>query len=519
MGESPLRKVLFISADQWQGDCLSAVGHKVVRTPNIDALAADGVLFRNHYCQASPCGPSRTSMLTGMYLMNHRSGRNGTPLDARHTNLALEARKAGYDPTLFGYTDTSVDPRRYPPGDPAVRTYEGVLPGMTVGLLLPDHMAPWIADLKAKGYPVTGRHDVYQPVASYPGAEGRGHSYRPPVFKAEDSETQFLADALLRHLSTRRDQNWFVHPVFLRPHPPVIAPEPYNRMYDPAEVDLPVRAESPETEAAQHPYLAYTLKAQKEIGWYTDHPMSLQEIDEVEIRQIRATYYGMISQVDDQVGRIVAHLKATGEYDHTLIVFTCDHGEMLGDHWMWGKEGYFHKAYHIPLVIRDPRRAADAARGRVVEAFSEAVDLMPTILDWLGLDLPAQCDGRSLLPFLEGESPPGWRQEVHWEYDFRDVVRQGPETALGLASDQCYLAVIRDRDWQYVHFAGLPPLLFDLRADPHQTRNLADDPARQAELLHYARTMLSWRMTHAERVLANTMLTAEGVVERRPGRR
>lgn len=519
MGASPLRKVLFISADQWQGDCLSAVGHKVVRTPNIDALAADGVLFRNHYCQASPCGPARTSMLTGMYLMNHRSGRNGTPLDARHSNLALEVRKAGYDPTLFGYTDTSVDPRRYPPDDPAVRTYEGVLPGMTVGLLLPDHMAPWIADLKAKGYPVTGRQDVYKPVADYPGAEGRGHTYAPPVFKAEDSETHFLADALLRYLSMRRDQNWFVHPVFLRPHPPVIAPEPYNRMYDPAEVDLPVRAESPEAEAAQHPYLAYTLKAQKEIGWYTDHPTSLQEIDEVEIRQIRATYYGMISQVDDQIGRIVAYLKATGEYDHTLIVFTCDHGEMLGDHWMWGKEGYFHKAYHIPLIIRDPRRVADAARGRVVEAFSEAVDLMPTILEWLGLDVPAQCDGRSLLPFLEGETPPDWRQEVHWEYDFRDVVRQGPETALGLTSDQCCLAVIRDRQYQYVHFAGLPPLLFDLRSDPHQTRNLAGDPARQGGLLHYAQTMLSWRMAHAERVLANTMLTAEGVVERRPERR
>ena len=361
MSGTAARKVLFISADQWQGDCLSAAGHRVVRTPYLDALAREGVLFRNHYCQASPCGPSRTSMLTGMYLMNHRSGRNGTPLDARHSNIALEVRKGGYDPTLFGYTDTSVDPRRYPPGDPAVRTYEGVLPGMTVGLQLPDHMAAWIADLKAKGYPISGRHDVYKPVPNYPGAEERGHTYSPPVFTAEDSETRFVGDALLRYLSMRRDQSWFVHPVFLRPHPPVIAPEPYNAMYDPAEVDLPVRAESPAAEGAQHRYLAHTLRNQREIGWYTDHPMSLQEIDETEIRQLRATYYGMISQVDDQIGRILAHLKATGEYDQTLIIFTCDHGEMLGDHWMWGKEGYFHKAYHIPLIVRDPRQVADHA--------------------------------------------------------------------------------------------------------------------------------------------------------------
>src|SRR5690606_39631778 len=95
--------------------CLSALGHPCVRTPNVDALARRGVLFRRHYASASPCGPSRTSMHTGMYLMNHRSGRNGTPLDARHTNLALEVRKGGFEPTLFGYTDTSVDPRRYAP--------------------------------------------------------------------------------------------------------------------------------------------------------------------------------------------------------------------------------------------------------------------------------------------------------------------------------------------------------------------------------------------------------------------
>jgi arylsulfatase A-like enzyme len=155
----------------------------------------------------------------------------------------------------------------------------------------------------------------------------------------------------------------------------------------------------------------------------------------------------------------------------------------------------------------------------VVEEFSEAIDLMPTILDWLGLDVPAQCDGDSLLPFLEGTTPPGWRQEAHWEYDFRDVVRQGPETALGITSDQCYLNVIRDRQYQYVHFAALPPLLFDLAADPDQTRNLAGDPAYQPRLLEYAQKMLSWRMTHAERVLANSFLTGDGVVERRPKRR
>ncbi len=123
------RNVLFITVDQWRGDCLSCMGHPVVETPNIDALAAGGVLFANHWANAAPCGPSRACLYTGMYMQNHRSVANGTPLDARFTNIALEAKRAGYDPVLFGYTDTSVDPRTVPAGDQRTFTYEGVLPG------------------------------------------------------------------------------------------------------------------------------------------------------------------------------------------------------------------------------------------------------------------------------------------------------------------------------------------------------------------------------------------------------
>ncbi|NEO17624.1 sulfatase-like hydrolase/transferase, partial [Moorena sp. SIO3E8] len=109
--------VLLITADQWRGDCLGAAGHPLVKTPAIDALAADGVLFRRHYCQATPCSPARASLLTGLYQMNHRVCRNGTPLDARHDNIARAMRRLGYAPALFGYTDTSVDPRRCDPND------------------------------------------------------------------------------------------------------------------------------------------------------------------------------------------------------------------------------------------------------------------------------------------------------------------------------------------------------------------------------------------------------------------
>ena len=104
--------VLFITADQWRGECLSTLGHPCLRTPVLDALAAEGVVFTRHYSQAAPCAPGRASLYTGLYQMNHRCVVNGAPLDARHTNVALEARKAGHDPVLFGYTDVTPDPRR-----------------------------------------------------------------------------------------------------------------------------------------------------------------------------------------------------------------------------------------------------------------------------------------------------------------------------------------------------------------------------------------------------------------------
>jgi arylsulfatase A-like enzyme len=129
--------VLFITLDQLRGDALSCAGHPVVRTPTLDAIAAGGVRFARHYAQAAPCAPGRASLYTGQYQMNHRVVANGTPLDHRFDNLARAARRAGYVPTLFGYTDQGVDPRTVAADDPWLRTYEGVLPGFEVGLHLP----------------------------------------------------------------------------------------------------------------------------------------------------------------------------------------------------------------------------------------------------------------------------------------------------------------------------------------------------------------------------------------------
>ncbi len=517
MVRRPDTNVLFICADQWRGDCLAAIGHPVVRTPNLDALARDGVLFRNHFGQCTPCGPSRVSLLTGLYLMNHRSGRNGTPLDGRHTNIALEARKAGHEPALFGYTDSGVDPRGKDPSDPALTGYDrGVMPGFVTPVHMSEEMVPWVADLIAKGYDLpAGRADIFRARASFEKPSDRGYRYIPTQYAAEDSDTAFVASEFLKWLAVRKERPWFAHVVFMRPHPPLVAPEPYNSMHDPDCVPFPERAATPEAEGQQHPFLEFAMSKLCRPGSYDEHnPLDLLAADDLEIRQMRAAYFGLIAEVDAHVGRIVDYLKATGQYDRTLIVFTSDHAEMLGEHYLWGKEFYFDQSFHLPLIIRDPRAEADGARGSMVEAFTEAIDVMPTLIDWMGMDVPRACDGRSLMPFLRGGKPNDWRTEVFWEHDFRDVVSQRSETALGLRSDDCCYAVIRDDRYKYVHFAKLPPLLFDLREDPHEMNNIAALPAAKDIMLRYAQKMLTWRLVHADRTFTNMHLSKGGLFVR-----
>jgi arylsulfatase A-like enzyme len=512
------RNVLFISADQWRGECLSVLGHRVVRTPNLDRLASEGALFTRHYAQVAPCGPARASLLTGLYAMNHRSIANGTPLDARHTNVALEARRGGYDPVLIGYTDTSMDPRTTTPADPGLADYGGVLPGFREVLRYDDEVCvPWLTWLRGLGYDVPLRGlGAYLPPGGSHDAVGTGGSLPPPVYRAEHSDTAYTANRVIDWLEGRSRPGWFVHAVFLRPHPPLYAPEPYDTMYDPASVPAPSRRASLADELSSHPFLQWWGARQRRHDYYQGHPTDVVMLPDHEIRRMRASYYALISEVDHHVGRLIDYLQATGQYDSTLIVFTVDHGEQLGDHWLWGKGGYFDASYHIPLIVRAPGR--NATQGTRVEAFTESVDVMPTILEWLDLPIPASCDGGSLLPWLGGEGAQVWRDAVHWEYDFRNPIDGDAERSLGLPADACTLNVLRDTRYKLVHFTDLPPLLFDLEQDPGEFENRAGDPAFRGALLSMTRRLLSLRMRHADRTLSNVRLSPAGPVTQQGSR-
>jgi arylsulfatase A-like enzyme len=504
------KNVLLIVVDQWRGDTMAVLGHPCLRTPHLDALCADGVTFRHHFTQAAPCGPGRASLLTGLYMMNHRVVQNSVPMDMRHTNLALEMRQLGYEPALVGYTSATPDPRVTPHRDPRFRIVGSLMPGWYHVSHWEPEKAPYFNWLRTKGFHVPeSPEDIWLPMDR----RGKGATTSASMIPKELSITTWATECALSYLEGVKRKPWFLHLGYNSPHPPFIAPAPYNTLYDPAEVPVPVWAVSPEDEGKQHPLLAYYLQSVKQASFFRDGQGLGSAMSEAEVRMMRTAYYGLISEVDDHLGRVIAYLKATDQYDDTLIIFTCDHGEQLGDHHLLGKLGYFDESFRIPLVIRDPSPEAAGSRGRIVDQFTETIDVMPTILAWVGAEVPRVCDGRSLQPFLHGEIPEDWRTEVHDEYDFRTDFSNVHTRVLNLHIDQCGLAVIQDARYKYVHFDALPPLFFDLQADPGQFHNLAGDPAYAPRVLEYVQKMLSWRLHYADRTLTGYSASPEGLVD------
>lgn len=511
------RNVLYVTVDQWRADCLSIAGHPVVQTPTLDALARRGVRFANHWSVTAPCGPARASLHTGLYVMNHRSVNNGTPLDDRFDNIARRARSLGYDPTLFGYTDTSVDPRLVDdPDDERLRDYEGVLPGFREGTVLTwRNMGPWLRWLEAKGHALPASwEELFEPMPGYPGASDHPAAWAPSRFPAAHTETAFLTERVIEWLDQRDDEPWFAHVSYIRPHPPYRAPEGYHDRYDPDDGPDFVRRADRDAEIGTH--LIHRIGAE----------VAGCELDEREARGVRAAYWGNMAEVDDQLARLFGHLDQLGLTDETLIVLTADHGDMMGDHWLVEKLGWWDESYRVPLIVVDPRPEADATRGTTVDRFTESVDVMPTLCEWLGAEVPIAVDGRALQPFLHGDGAPAdWRTEAHLQWDFRDPVAHLGEDLLGLTMEQCALDVVRTDTHKYVHLGDGSSISYDLvedpdQLDPHVVEAGGSHPAPMADAVADLRArLLSWRIRHDDRTLTGHRLTPDGLVVRRDPRR
>ena len=475
-----MTNILFITLDQFRGDCLSLVGHPMVQTPNLDRLAAQGVAFRRHYSQAAPCSPGRAALYTGTYQCNNRVVANGTPLDARFDNVALAARRAGYRPALFGYTDQGIDPRlANGPDDPRLSTYEGVLPGFDCVLDLTEPATAWTDWLRLQNHDVDS--DIGRALVS--------ERERP----ANKSISAFTTNRVIEWIDTQLEP-WFAHVSYLRPHPPYSAAGHWSSVYDPMDVPQAIAAVEP---ARQHEFHRGLLASSEMRA----------PAEPAKVRARTAQYFGMISEVDSQLGRLWDALSSRGQWDDTFIVVTADHGEQLGDHGLFGKGGFFESSYHVLGIIRDP--GAPTAHGSVVDAFTENVDIFPTLCDAMGIPTPAQCDGLPLTPFLRGEPPPWWRDAAHWEFDWRsEFIGSGEhQWPWDRRLERQHLAVLRTADGAYVQFGDGTWRCFDLAADPTWRQEVSDPTI----VLGLAQAMLTWRSTHTDRRLADMLLEHGGI--------
>ncbi|MDE4192311.1 sulfatase-like hydrolase/transferase [Phaeobacter gallaeciensis] len=501
--DQPRKNVLFILIDQLRADCLTGALAEHVELPNLRAFMETAVTFQRNYTVVNPCGPSRASILTGQYAMNHRSVRNGTPLRHDAPTLAGEMRKAGYLPMLFGYTDTSRDPRVHHPNDPAVQTYEYHMADFHEMLEMRLEMSyPWRSHLMNRGYTFDDYWDLYKPVSPTGGAPRLND---PAPYRAEDSDTAFLTDRFLATMPAYGDQSWFAHLTYIRPHPPLVAPAPYNDMYDPAALPLPNRLADAEAERALHPFFGPAIDAVTPASTVLGFP-DLGADDDV-VQTLRAIYLGLASEVDAHIGRVLQFLKDSGQEDNTLVIISADHGEMLGDRHSWGKFSVYDAAYQTPLIVRLPGNGARAGSG--VQEITESIDLTPTILDWVGQEIPNAMDGTSLLPLLRGEAPTDWRRYSYSELDFADPATTGAG-AFGIRPSEASLAILRDERFTLVEFAAdLPPILFDHQG-AGEMENVAGDPALQADLARLTRTMLRHRMRNADHTLSLHEITTNG---------
>jgi arylsulfatase A-like enzyme len=485
------RNVLFIMCDQLRADHLSCYGHPYLHTPNIDLLAQRGNRFANAFVQSGVCGPSRMSFYTGRYVSSHGASWNGVPLAASEMTLGALLAGAGRRLALCGKSHFSSDQATY--------RRLGIDGDSELGALLREgyftlvdrydgHRAEPVGSyaqyLRARGYDSDDPWSDF--VISALDAQGQvvsgwqmRHAHLPARVAERDSETAYTTNQAIDFIERHRDAPWVLHLSYVKPHWPYMAPAPYHRRYT-ADQCLPVVRRADELRDA-HPVLAAYRRQEENVNFARDET----------IRVVRPAYQGLIRQLDDHLGRLWEALDRVDGWRDTLIVFTSDHGDFLGDHWLGEKELFYDTVQRVPYLVYDPSPQADAQRGQVRDEFVEAIDTVPTVLDALGLPLPAErLEGRSLLALTRARGTPvPWRDAVFSELDY--AYREA-RLLLGRAPDACRAWMVRTARWKYVHWQGFAPQLFDLERDPHEFRDCAGDAASAPVIDAMRARLLDW---------------------------
>jgi arylsulfatase A-like enzyme len=501
-----IRNILFIMCDQLRWDYLSCYGHLRLHTPNIDALARNGVRFTRAYVQSPVCGASRMSFYTGRYVSSHGAAWNGYPLKVGEMTLGDYLRPLGVRTALVGKTHMRADEEGM--------ARLGIDPQSLIGVRVSEcGFDPYERDDGLHGLGPDGRYDPQIPRYNrylndkgYGGdnpwhdwanaAQGEGnalasgwamrHARKPARVREEDSETPYMTRRAMDFMTEFGDEPWCLHLSYIKPHWPYIAPAPYNAMYGPDDVLPVVRSE----EERRDPHPVYRAFMQSKVG-------AAFSRDEVRA-EVVPVYMGLIKQIDDQLGSLFRFMRERELDRNTLIIFTSDHGDYLGDHWLGEKDLFHEPSVKMPLIVCDPSPEADATRGTVCDELVEAIDLAPTFLEAVGGDPAEQShrlEGRSLMPFLRGRPPASWRRYVISEYDYALPVAAG----LGVEPRDARLFMIADKRWKYVHAPGFRPMLFDLETDPDEFRDLGADSACEAERRRLSEALAQWGLRLSQR--------------------
>lgn len=444
--------ILFLCADQLRSNAVGAYGNEEVHTPNIDRLAAQGVLFENCYAPNPVCAPSRATLMTGRWPHAHGLWANGVSLPESEQFFTKSLADVGYDTGLVGKLHLAAcyagrTERRFDDGlrmfrwahDPSHRSSENAY-----------HQ--W---LKA-AYP-----RLYETAVD--GREQVGFSTLP----AEAHYSTWVGNETIEFLETGReaDKPFCFIANFYDPHHDFAAPQEYVDKYDAHSLSRPVTRDG---ELATKP----PIQAEASERSYAGHLRGYTEYSAEELQDVKAAYYAMVTLVDDQVGRIIDSLDSAGLADNTLVVFTSDHGEMLGDHQLMLKGPMMYEgAVKVPLIFRWP--GILPAGGRLPE-FVQWTDLAPTFLDATGVTALPHAQGTSLLPLARGEQGQWDRDWALCEYRNSGHPYDNP----------VHTTMLRHGRWKLIAYHGRPANsrdrtgeLYDLSRDPNELDNLWDDPA------------------------------------------
>jgi arylsulfatase A-like enzyme len=496
--------ILFIMYDQLRFDYLSCSGHPHLDTPNFDRVADMGVRFTQTYVQSPICGASRMCYYTGRYASSHGAQWNGFPLRVGEQTIGDHLRKLGMNSWIIGKThmtadaegmarlglaaDSVIGARQSECGfDNWVRD-DGLWSYGPDGFY-DERRSPYNEYLKSKGY------DGENPWADYANAGisdkqiASGWMFRnadkPANIREQDSETPWLTGQTIDFID-QAEGPWMAHVSYIKPHWPYIVPAPYHNMFGSDQVK-PAKRHDVEREDPHPVYGAY-------MG---NKVASAFQREDVRDKVIPA-YMGLIKQCDDQLGRLLDHLEATGRMQDTMIVLTSDHGDYLGDHWL-GEKDLFHEAsVKVPLIIYDPRVEAGATRGTTCDALVESIDLAATFVEVAGGSVPDHIlEGRSLMPWLRGEAP-DWRKYVISEYDYSST----PQAAkLGVAPRDARLFMVYDGRYKMMHAeGGMRPMLFDLQEDPDEFHDLSKGSEHNEVIDKLYLDLRNWGLRMSQRV-------------------